>query len=212
MATIEVVSLDSKKVADLQLEASVFEVPVRRRLFYMAVKQAQAARRRGTHATKTRHFVSGGGRKPFRQKGTGRARQGTSRSPLMPGGATVFGPQPRSYAYSLPRKVRRSAMRSALSLKAKEGKLRVLENLELGEIKTRALLDALRKLDLSKALIVIEGENERLEKSARNLRDFKVVQTSGMTLMDVLRYEELVLTRPAYDRIVSRLQSVVPGQ
>lgn len=212
MATIDVLKLNKKKVADLELESSVFEAPIRQRLFYAAVKQAQAARRRGTHSTKTRHFVRGGGRKPFRQKGTGRARQGTSRSPLMPGGATVFGPLPRSYAYRQPRKVRRAAMRAALSLKAKEGKLRILEDLELSEIRTRALLDALKKLDLRKALIVIEGENDKLDKSARNLKDFKVVQTSSMTLMDILRYDELVLTRPAYDRIVARLQSSAPGQ
>jgi large subunit ribosomal protein L4 len=210
VSTIKVTSLNKKKASDLELEASVFEAPIRQRLFYAAVKQARAARRRGTHSTKTRHFVSGGGKKPFRQKGTGRARQGTSRSPLMPGGATVFGPLPRSYAYSLPRKVRRAAMRGALSLKVKEGKLRVVENLDLEEIKTRPLLDALKKLELNKALIVIDGENDKLEKSARNLQYFKVVQTSGMTLVDLLRYDELVLTRPAYERIVARLQILAP--
>ncbi|MDP3936559.1 MAG: 50S ribosomal protein L4 [Deltaproteobacteria bacterium] len=208
MATIEVLSLDKKKIADLELDSSVFEAPIRQRLFYTVVKRAQAARRRGTHSTKTRHFVSGGGKKPFRQKGTGRARQGTNRSPLMPGGATVFGPLPRSYTYSLPRKVRRAAMRAALSLKVKEGRLRVIDHLDLAEIRTRALLDSLKKLELSKALIVIEGQNEKLEKSARNLQHFKVVQTSGMTLMDVLRYNELVMTRPAYDRIVAGLQTL----
>ncbi len=205
-------SLDKKKVADLELDSSVFEAPIRQRLFYTAVKRAQASRRRGTHSTKTRHFVSGGGKKPFRQKGTGRARQGTSRSPLMPGGATVFGPLPRSYTYSLPRKVRRAAMRAALSLKAKEGRLRIIDNLDLAEIRTGALLDSLKKLELSKALIVIDGQNEKLEKSARNLQHFKVVQTSGMTLMDVLRYNELVMTRPAYDRIVAGLQTLPPVQ
>ncbi len=125
----------------------------------------------------------------------------------MPGGAVVFGPLPRSYRYGLPRKVRRSAMRSALSLKAREGKLVLLDQIELEGIKTRALLDALKGLDLHKALIVIDAQNDNLEKSARNLRDFKVVKASGMTLFDVLRYEELVLTRPAYDQIVTRLQA-----
>ncbi|MFQ5458911.1 MAG: 50S ribosomal protein L4 [Myxococcota bacterium] len=207
MAKIRVLNTAKKKVGDLDLEASVFEAPVRQHLFYEAVKRSLAARRRGTHATKTRHFVSGGGKKPFRQKGTGRARQGTNRSPLMQGGATVFGPQPRTYDYSLPRKVRRGAMRSALSLKAKEGRLVVLDQIALQEIRTRALLETLQGLDLHNALIVIDGENENLEKSARNLKDFKVVRASGMTLVDVLRYDELVLTRPAYDLIVSRLQA-----
>jgi large subunit ribosomal protein L4 len=204
---IQVLNTQKKKVADLDLESSVFEAPIKQHLFYEAVKRSLAARRRGTHATKTRHFVSGGGRKPFRQKGTGRARQGTNRSPLMVGGATVFGPQPRSYSYSLSRKVRQGAMRSALSLKAKEGKLLVLDQIELAEIRTRTLLDTLKGLDLHKALIVIEGENENLEKSARNLQHFKVVKTSGMTLFDMLRYDELVLTRPAYDHLVNRLQA-----
>lgn len=207
METVQVLNIQKKRVADLELEPSVFDVPIRKSLFYEVVKRSLAARRRGTHATKTRHFVSGGGKKPFRQKGTGRARQGTNRSPLMPGGATVFGPLPRSYRYGLPRKVRRSAMRSALSLKAKEGKLVLLDQIELEGIKTRVLLDTLKGLALHKALIVIDAPNDNLEKSARNLRDFKVVKASGMTLFDVLRYDELVLTRPAYDLIVTRLQA-----
>jgi large subunit ribosomal protein L4 len=207
LAKVQVLSLSNKKVGDLELDSNVFEAPVRKRLFYEAIKQSLASRRRGTHSTKTRHFVSGGGRKPFRQKGTGRARQGTSRSPLMPGGATVFGPLPRSYAYKVPRKVRRAALRSALSLRAKEQKLLVLDQVETEEIKTRALLESLKDLGLSKALIVIEGKHEKFEKSARNLQHFKVVQASGMTLFDVLRHDELVLTRPAYDQIVKGLQA-----
>ena len=206
MAKLQVLNLDNSKVGDLDLDVAVFEAPIRKRLFYESVKQHLASRRRGTHSTKTRHFVSGGGAKPFRQKGTGRARQGTNRSPLMPGGAIVFGPLPRSYAYKIPRKVRRAALRSALSLRAKEGKLVVLDQIEVDEIKTRALFQMFKKLDLHKALIVIEEPNEKFEKSARNLQDFKIVRTSGMTLFDVLRYDELVLTRPAYDRIVQSLQ------
>jgi large subunit ribosomal protein L4 len=207
LAKVQVLSLSKKKVGDLELDSNVFEAPVRKRLFYEAVKQSLASRRRGTHSTKTRHFVSGGGRKPFRQKGTGRARQGTSRSPLMPGGAVVFGPLPRSYAYKVPRKVRQAALRSALSLRAKEQKLLILDQIEMEEIKTRALLESLKVLGLNKALIVIDGRNEKFEKSARNLRHFKVVQASGMTLFDVLRHDELVLTRSAYDQIVKGLQA-----
>ena len=205
MASLPVKSLDGKKAGELELDDAVFGAPVKKRLFYEVVKSHLAARRRGTHSTKTRAFVSGGGKKPFRQKGTGRARQGSSRSPLMPGGATVFGPLPRTYDYKVPRKVRQAAMRAALSLRHKEGKLVVVEDLALPRIRTRALLDGLRKLDLRRALIVIDGHNENLEKSARNLRDFKVVTHSGLTLFDLLRYEEVLLTRPAYDLIVSRL-------
>jgi large subunit ribosomal protein L4 len=206
LAKIQVLNLSRKKVGDLELDPSVFGAPIRKRLFYETVKQSLASRRRGTHSTKTRHFVSGGGRKPFRQKGTGRARQGTSRSPLMPGGAIVFGPQPRSYAYKVPRKLRQAALRSALSLRATEGKLMILDQIEIEKIKTRALLDSLEKLGLHKALIVIDGRDEKLEKSARNLQGFKVVRTSGMTLVDVLRHAELVLTRPAYEQLVKGLQ------
>ncbi len=207
MATVPVKSISNKKVGDLELDARVFEAPVKKRLFYEAVKSHLASRRRGTHSTKTRAFVSGGGKKPFRQKGTGRARQGSSRSPLMPGGATVFGPLPRDYHYQVPRKVRRAALRAALSLRRSEGKLVVVDSIELPEIKTRALLEALRALDLSRALIVIGERNEILEKSARNLMDFKVVPSSGMTLFDLLRFEQVLLTRPAYDQIVGRLQA-----
>lgn len=207
MARVEVLDLSKKKVADLELDAAVFEAPIKKRLFYEVVKQHLASRRRGTHSTKTRAFVSGGGKKPFRQKGTGRARQGTNRSPLMPGGAKIFGPLPREYDYKVPRKVRQSAMRAALSLRAKEGKLLIVDGFALEAIKTQALLDSLRGLGLSKALIVLDQRDEKIEKSARNLQHFKVVQTSGMTLFDVLRYDELLLTRPAYDRLVSQLSA-----
>ncbi len=207
MATIPVKSISNEKVAELELDAGVFEAPVKKRLFYEVVKSHLASRRRGTHSTKTRAFVSGGGKKPFRQKGTGRARQGSSRSPLMPGGATVFGPLPRDYSYKVPRKVRQAALRAALSLRREEGKLVVVDRIDLPGIKTRPLLDALRKLDLSRALIVIDGKNENLEMSARNLKDFKVVPSSGMTLFDLLRFEQVLLTRPAYDQIVGRLQA-----
>ena len=207
MATVPVKSLLNEKVGDLDLDAGVFEAPVKKRLFYEAVKSHLASRRRGTHSTKTRAFVSGGGKKPFKQKGTGRARQGSSRSPLMPGGATVFGPLPRTYDYKVPRKVRQAALRAALSLRTREGKLVVVDRIELPEIRTRALLDALRGLELNRALIVTDGKNENLEKSARNLRDFKVVPASGMTLFDLLRFDQVLLTRPAYEQIVSRLQA-----
>jgi len=207
LARVEVLDLSKKKVADLELDAAVFEAPIKKRLFYEVVKQHLASRRRGTHSTKTRAFVSGGGKKPFRQKGTGRARQGTNRSPLMPGGAKIFGPLPREYDYKVPRKVRQSAMRAALSLRAKEGKLLIVDGFALEAIKTQALLDSLRGLGLSKALIVLDQRDEKIEKSARNLQHFKVVQTSGMTLFDVLRYDELLLTRPAYDRLVSQLSA-----
>lgn len=207
MATVPVKSLLNEKVGDLDLDAGVFEAPVKKRLFYEAVKGHLASRRRGTHSTKTRAFVSGGGKKPFKQKGTGRARQGSSRSPLMPGGATVFGPLPRTYDYKVPRKVRQAALRAALSLRTREGKLVVVDRIELPEIRTRALLDALRGLELNRALIVTDGKNENLEKSARNLRDFKVVPASGMTLFDLLRFDQVLLTRPAYEQIVSRLQA-----
>lgn len=172
-----------------------------------AVVRAQLAKRRsGTAATKNRALVSGGGRKPFKQKGTGRARQGTSRAPQMSGGGVVFGPQPRGYSQAIPKKVRKAALRSALSLRAREDKVRVVEGFELPELKTRKVVEWLDELGASDALIVTGERDERLERAARNLSRVRVVAVMGLNVRDVLAREHLVLVNNAHSAVVERLQ------
>jgi large subunit ribosomal protein L4 len=166
-----------------------------------------ANRRRGTASTKTRKEVSGGGKKPFRQKGTGRARQGSSRSPLQPGGGTVFGPHPRDYSYSVPKKVRRSALRSALTVRYTGLAMKVLDKLELEAISTKNFNGIVRTFSLTKPLFVIDKKNEVLEKSARNLPFVKVLRVEGLNVYDIIKHEQLVLTLDALRRIEEVLVS-----
>jgi large subunit ribosomal protein L4 len=166
-----------------------------------------AKRRRGTAATKTRKEVSGGGKKPFRQKGTGRARQGTSRSPLQPGGGTVFGPHPRDYSYSIPKKVRRSALRSALSVRYSGSAIKVLDKLDLEAISTKNFNGIVKTFSLTKPLFVIDKKNEVVEKSARNIPFVKVLRVEGLNVYDIIRHEQLVLTLDALKRIEEVLVS-----
>jgi large subunit ribosomal protein L4 len=166
-----------------------------------------ANRRRGTAATKTRKEVSGGGKKPFRQKGTGRARQGTSRSPLQPGGGTVFGPHPRDYSYSVPKKVRRSALRSALSVRYTGSAMKVLDKLELEAISTKNFNGIVKTFSLTKPLFVIDKKNEVIEKSARNIPFVKVLRVEGLNVYDIIRHEQLVFTLDALKRIEEVLVS-----
>jgi len=171
------------------------------------VTMQRANRRRGTSSTKTRKEVSGGGKKPFRQKGTGRARQGSSRSPLQPGGGTVFGPHPRDYSYSVPKKVRRSALRSALTVRFTGLAMKVLDKLELEAISTKNFNGIVRTFSLTKPLFVIDKKNEVLEKSARNLPFVKVLRVEGLNVYDIIKHEQLVLTLDALRRIEEVLVS-----
>ncbi len=189
-----------KKVSEVNLPERIFGAQVKDYLLYDVVKMGLASRRRGTASTKPRARVRGGGRKPWRQKGTGRARAGCIRSPLFRGGGIVFGPRLRDYSYSLPKKVRKAALRSALSLKARENKLLVVENLFLPEIKTKGFLQILNQLKVENALIVDE-ENPNLEKSARNVPKIKVLKPQGINVYDILRYENLILTQRGLKRI-----------
>jgi large subunit ribosomal protein L4 len=195
--TIAVLSQTKETVGEVSLPADAFGGPVRKHLLYETVKSQQANRRAGTSATKTRGFVSGGGKKPWRQKGTGRARAGSSRSPIWVGGATIFGPQPRDYGYRLPGSARRSALRSALALKVKQGELIVLDKIEVEPAKTKVVAKMMQDLDLSSALIITEAANPNLERAAANLPRVKVVRAEGANVYDILRYKHLVLTREA---------------
>ena len=204
MAVVDVVDTSRNKVAQIDVSDTIFNAPVREHLFYDVVRMQLASRRSGTAATKTRSEVSGGGKKPWKQKGTGRARSGSSRSPLWRGGGTMFGPTPRSYEYAVPKKVRKLALCSALSMKRKENKMLIVDKLELQEIKTVAFVNLLRQLGFSNVLIIAQ-ENSNLEKSARNVPHVKVLRPEGLNVYDVLRYEQLIITQPCVEKIQGRL-------
>ena len=187
-----------------ELPESIFGVPVRPHLLHEAVVMQMNNRRAGTASTKTRGQVRGGGRKPWRQKGSGRARAGSVRSPIWVGGGTVFGPLPRDYSYRIPKKARRQAVLSALSLKRQEEKLVVVEPEDVSEIKTRLMAEALASLGVGNSLFVIADSDERIELSARNLPNVKVLRVAGLNVYDVLRFEYLVLTRDALSKIEER--------
>jgi large subunit ribosomal protein L4 len=203
--TIAVLSQAKETVGEMTLPADVFGGPVRKHLLYESVKSQQANRRAGTAATKTRGAVSGGGKKPWRQKGTGRARAGSSRSPIWVGGATVFGPKPRDYGYRLPGSARRSALRAALALKVKQGELVVLDRIEVEPVKTKVVAKMMQDLELSSALIVTDVANPNLERAAANLPRVKVVRAAGANVYDILRYKHLVLTREAVAALGQRV-------
>ena len=207
MATLDVVTAQNERAGSVDLDPIVFEAPVEPDLFHAEVRRQLAHRRAGTHSTKNRSGVSGGGSKPWRQKGTGRARQGTIRAPQWAGGGVVFGPVPRSYEHSLNKKVRRNALRGALSLRQAEGAITVVDGLELGEYKTAKVVEALRGLALEgdSVLIVIREADPFVERSAKNLPGVAVIRVAGLNVYDVLRHKRLLLTRSAVEGIVERL-------
>ena len=179
----------------------------REHLVYEVVQMQQARKRAGTHSTKTRAFVSGGGSKPWRQKGTGNARAGSSRSPIWEGGAVVFGPQPRDYSYSLPAKARRVALKSVLADRLRGDALTVVDSIELDEPKTKKVVAMLEALGIKESCLIVNGaENEALERAARNLPRVDVLRTEGVNVYDVLRHKHLVLTKAAVDALKERLE------
>jgi len=213
MATLDAVTTDNKKAGAVELSPVVFEAVVKPDILHAEVRRQLAKARAGTHSTKNRAAVSGGGSKPWRQKGTGRARQGTNRAPQWAGGGVVFGPVPRSYAHKLPKKVRRAALRGALSLRLTGEAITVVDSLELGEFKTKLVTEILACLGIDSrgVLIVIDAENEHLERSARNLPRVKVLRVAGLNVFDVLRYPNLLLTKAAVAAIEARLGEGAKG-
>jgi large subunit ribosomal protein L4 len=207
MAQADLFDIKGEKVGEVEIKDEVFNCEVKTYLMHDVVTMQLANRRRGTASTKTRKEVSGGGKKPFRQKGTGRARQGSSRSPLQPGGGTVFGPHPRDYSYSVPKKVRRSALRSALTVRFTGLAMKVLDKLELEAISTKNFNGIVRTFSLTKPLFVIDKKNEVLEKSARNIPFAKVLRVEGLNVYDIIKHEQLVLTLDALRRIEEVLVS-----
>jgi large subunit ribosomal protein L4 len=205
MATLDIRNFDGQKVGDIELDDAVFGVEVKQHLLWEVVKQQLASRRAGTHSTLRRSEVQGGGKKPYRQKGTGQARQGSSRAPNHVGGGKVFSPKPRDYSYDLSKTAKRVALRCALSLRVREGRLIVVESLELPSIKTKRLLGALKLLDAPSALVVDHRENTNLLKSIRNLSASKFLPAEGLNIYDVLNHEALVLTAATAKEIEARL-------
>ncbi len=203
--TLPVVNQAKEPAGEITLPAGVFDGPVRRHLLYEVVNMQRASRRSGTASTKTRAAVRGGGKKPWRQKGTGRARAGSTRSPIWVGGAIVFGPQPRDYSYRLPASARRSALRSALAMKVREGKLVVLDAIAIADGKTRSMAQMLDALGLTNVLIIIATADLLLERAARNLPTVKVLRAAGANVEDILRYQHLVLTRDAVAALSGRV-------
>jgi large subunit ribosomal protein L4 len=205
-STVDVVSADNKKVRELKLSAAVFQTKVNDHLLYEAVKQYRAGARRGTHMTKNRALVSGSGKKPWRQKGTGRARVGETRNPLWRHGGTVFGPQPRDYSYTMPKKARAQALRSALSQRATEGAITVVEAFPIEVPKTKVLKGILDKLGVSGKAVLVEHEpTDALVLSGRNIPNLKVVADSHLTAYDVLDCRHLLVSQEALDKLEERL-------
>jgi large subunit ribosomal protein L4 len=207
MAGVDVVNIHGEKVSQMDLNDEVFCVPVKTSVLHEVVKMQLACRRAGTAAVKRRGDVRGSTRKLFRQKGTGRARRGDIRSPLLKGGGVVFGPSTRSYAYKVPKKVRRLALKMALSSKLQDNELVVVDRFELGQLKTKAFVEAAKSLALGNALIVLDKENERLALSSRNVPNVKVLRHEGLNVYDILKHDKLVLLEPAVKEIEGRLLS-----
>jgi len=205
MATLPLYNLNREQVGSIDVEDEVFGAEVNRNLFYEVVKWQLARRRSGTAHTKGRAQVRGGGKKPYKQKGTGSARQGSRRAPNHVGGGVVHGPKPRSYAYAINKKVRRGALRSALSLRAQEGRLVVVQDLGLGEIKTKKAALVFQKLAEQNTLVV-DGENRTLELSIRNLPRVKYLSVDGLNVFDILKYPNLVVTEPMIRHIEGALR------
>ncbi|MDP7666506.1 MAG: 50S ribosomal protein L4 [Rhodospirillales bacterium] len=203
----DVIDLDNKKAGAIELDDAVFAVPVRGDILSRAVDWQLAKRRSGNHKVKQRSEVSGGGHKPFRQKGTGRARQGTSRAPQMRGGGVVFGPAPRDHSIGLPKKVRKLALKTALSAKLSEGKLVVLESAELKSAKTAELAKRIDKLGWRSALVICgDAVDQSFARAASNIANLDVLPGVGANVYDILRRDVLALTRDAVDNLVERLR------
>ena len=201
MANVSVYNIEGKEVGSIELNDAVFGVEVNEHLVHMAVVNQLANNRQGTQSAKTRSEVSGGGRKPWRQKGTGHARQGSTRAPQWTGGGIVFAPKPRDYSFKLNKKEQRIALLSALSSKVAESKIVVLDEFKLDEIKTKKFVEVMNNLKVENALVVLEGENKNVVLSGRNIPSVKVTATNEINTYDVLKYTTLVVTKAAVEKL-----------
>lgn len=201
MLKVDVLNMEGKKVGDIELNESVFGVEVNDIVVHTALVNYLANQRQGTQSTKTRAEVRGGGRKPWRQKGTGRARQGSIRAPQWIKGGIALGPKPRSYKYAIPKKMRQLALKSVLTSKVQEGNLVVVDKLELNEIKTKNMVNVLNNLKINKALLVLDAKNLNVQASARNIENVKTSLVNTINVYDLLKYDSLVLTEDAVKKI-----------
>jgi large subunit ribosomal protein L4 len=202
MPNLSLFDKDGKDIGHIDLNENVFGVEVNTHVMHLALKRQLANARRGSACTKTRAEVRGGGKKPWRQKGTGRARHGSRRSPIWKGGGVTFGPKPRDFSLGLPKKVRRLAIKSALTTKIKEGKVKIVDAINIDRPKTKLMVEFLSKFNFeSKTLIVIPARDENIEKSTRNLQNAKVILSSNLNIHDLLKYDNLVLTKEAVHAI-----------
>jgi large subunit ribosomal protein L4 len=207
MALQDVYNMDGTKVSEIELTDEIFNVPVKEHVLHEVVTMQLANKRAGTASSKGRSEVRGGGQKPYRQKGTGRARAGTRRSPLWRGGGVIFGPKPRSYAYRVPKKVRKQALKMALTSKLQEEALFVVDNFDLETTKTKQFVEVLETLKTGAALIVTDKKLTNLELSSRNVADVKLVRSEGLNVYDVLRFKYLILLEPCVKQLEGRLLS-----
>jgi large subunit ribosomal protein L4 len=206
MAQIDVFDIGRNKVGQMDVSDDVFNTDVKEYLIHEAVKVQLANRRAGTASVKSRSEVSGGGKKPFRQKGTGQARQGCIRAPHYPGGGVAFGPQPKIYNLSMNKKARKAALRSALSYLYRDSRLTVLDRIDLDSISTKNFAAILGVFELSKTLVVIDDDNNNLQLSARNIKNVKVLKSEGLNLHDMMKYKSIVFTQDAVRKVEGVLQ------
>ncbi len=205
MAAVDVLNSAGNKVSEAELPDEIFSIPVKTSVLHEVVRSQLVAKRAGTAASQTRAMVTGSTKKLFRQKGTGNARSGSVKSPLRKGGGVIFGPSQRSYAYKVPKKVRRLALKMALSAKVQDSQLFVVDALELEAIKTKALADVLVTLNLQDILIVSDSDDLKLALSSRNIPDVKVIKTAGLNVYDILKFKNLLLVESSIENIKGRL-------
>ncbi len=201
MANVAVYNMEGNEVGSMELNDAVFGTEINDHLVHMAVVQQLANKRQGTQSARTRSEVRGGGKKPWRQKGTGHARQGSTRAPQWTGGGVVFAPKPRSYSFKMNRKEKAAAICSALSSRVAENKIVVLENLDFSEIKTKNMVKVLENLKVKKALVVMGEKNEKVQLSARNIEGVRTALTNTINVYDILKYDTLVITKDAAQKL-----------
>ena len=213
MANSDIVTIENKKSGSMELDPAVFDARVRPHLYHAEVRRQLALRHTGTHSTKNRSAVSGGGAKPHKQKGTGRARAGTRRAVQWSGGGVAFGPVPRHHAHKLPKKMRRAALASALTQWQQEGSITIVDDLDMSEYKTRHMVEAIAKLGLdeSSVLVVIEDAKPMLEASIRNIPDVGLVRVEGLNVYDVLRHPKMLITQAAVEALQVRMSGGASG-
>ena len=205
MSTVDIVNTSNEKVGEIELNAEVFDLTVKEHILHDVVRMQRAAKRAGNACTKTRVEVRGGGAKPWRQKGTGRARAGTRNSPIWRGGGVTFGPKPRDYSFKLNRKVKKQALAMAMSARLQEGNLVVVDEFTMEAIKTRDFVGIMKGFDFENCLIITESNNDNLKKSARNVNGFKIMTVDGLNVYDVLLHKKLMLVKPAIENLEKRL-------